>query len=80
MQKLSDAQIQSFKNAFANRMRDWRHRRGMSQAEVAERCGLSQYVISFYERGGRVPSYITTLKLCIGLGLTPNELYGYDKK
>ena len=41
------------------RLRDLRSRRGLSQAEVAERLGVHQSLVSEYERGTvRVPSPI----------------------
>ena len=40
-----------------------RRRRGLTQADLAERAGTSQPVISAYERGHRDPTYRTLQKL-----------------
>ena len=40
-----------------------RQRRGLTQAELAERAGTSQPVVSAYEHGRRDPSFATLAKL-----------------
>ncbi len=49
---------------------------GLSQTELAQKSGLSQQVISGYERGA-VPSVLDAIKLANALGLAPTDLsYG----
>lgn len=44
---------------FAERLRDLRTQRGLSQIELAKRLGLSNSTISMYERGEREPDFET---------------------
>ena len=44
-----------------------RLRRGMSQEELAERCGFDRTYISMLERGKRNPSLLNLLRLVKGL-------------
>lgn len=53
-----------------------RQLRGMSQAELAKRMGVSQKIISAYERNYRTPSADKISHLAETLKTTANELYG----
>ena len=44
---------------FAERLRDLRTQRGLSQIELAKKLGLSNSTISMYERGEREPDFET---------------------
>ncbi len=62
-------------------LRETRLRMGMTQAELAERCGITQSVISAYESGRREPSVPALQRLVAGTGLrleldarSPHEL------
>jgi len=48
----------------------------LTQADVAERIGLSTEVYGRIERGGMLPSVPTLLKLCLALGADANVLLG----
>lgn len=48
--------------AFVTRLREFRHRRGLTQAEVAERSGVSVAAVWAAERGADV-SLTTAVKL-----------------
>lgn len=51
----------------------------MTQAELAEAVGVSQTMISTYERGGRKPSLTTLSKILKGAGCSLRmELTPYD--
>jgi transcriptional regulator with XRE-family HTH domain len=41
----------------------WRHRHQVTQAQLAERCGLSQQAIAAYESGHRTPRGASLTKL-----------------
>ncbi|HLV30652.1 MAG TPA: helix-turn-helix transcriptional regulator [Chitinispirillaceae bacterium] len=56
-----------------------RQLRGMSQAELAKRLGVSQKIISAYERNYRTPSADKISHLAETLQTTANELYGTFK-
>lgn len=51
-----------------------RIKKGMTQAELAEACGVTQKTISALEVDRRKPSYDLLLKLTKALDVTPNEL------
>lgn len=58
-----------------------RQLRGMSQAELAKCLGVSQKIISAYERNYRTPSADKISHLAETLETTANELYGtYNEK
>ena len=48
-------------------LREERERRGLSKYTVAQRCGLSQQMIGYVERGLRAPSLETVVRLAAGL-------------
>ena len=49
-------------------LRDARRRSGLSQAELAERAGIAQSVVSVYESGRREPSLATIARLVRATG------------
>jgi len=65
---------------FGSRIRQLRESRGMTQEELAERCGLSQKFVSQLERGAKTPSFETILVLSRqGFGLRASRvLEGVD--
>jgi len=48
-------------------LREERRRKKFSKYEVAMRCGLSEQMIGYVERGLRQPSLETTVRLAAGL-------------
>lgn len=50
--------------------------RKMSQQELSKKTGLSQAVISAYERGAKAPGARSINRLCDALGCTADELLG----
>jgi transcriptional regulator with XRE-family HTH domain len=59
------------------RLREWRHLRGYTQVELAERAGVSASAITGYERGFNIrPS--TARKLAEALGVEIPDLLGPD--
>lgn len=60
--------------AFGRRVREVRHGAGMTQEDLAERAGLHPTFISNVERGYRVPSVPTLLRIAKGLGCSPGAL------
>lgn len=50
-------------------LREERGRQGVSMTRLAEQAGLSQGMISLFERGLRNPSLDTLLRLCSALNL-----------
>ena len=56
-------------------MRVHRARMDLTQAELAERTGITRKSINAIESGQMVPSTILALKLARALGLTVEELF-----
>ena len=59
---------------FAEVLKELRHKQGLSQEELAERCGLHDRYISFMERGLRQPTITTIFKLSKALNILPSDL------
>jgi transcriptional regulator with XRE-family HTH domain len=51
-----------------------RHERGLSQAELATRCGLSQAQVSYFEVGQRRPTLDQLLRIARALGCSVQKL------
>ncbi len=51
-----------------------RHERGLSQAELATRCGLSQAQVSYFEVGQRRPALDQLLRIARALGCSAQKL------
>ena len=50
---------------FGERLRQVRLSRGLTQGELAERCGTSIAAISHIERGTKVPTLTTVVRLAL---------------
>jgi len=59
---------------FGSHLRELRLARGLTQAQVAERCGTMVPVISNLERGMTVPTLSTLLHLAAALNCRMTEL------
>lgn len=60
--------------AFGARVREVRLAKGMTQEELAEAAGLHSTFVSNVERGYRVPTLPTVVRLAGGLGCTVETL------
>lgn len=58
------------------RIRHYRQKLHMTQEGLAEKAEVSASFLGHIERGTRVASLETVMKLCIALNITPNELLG----
>lgn len=56
-------------SAFGKRLSSLREARGLSQAEFAERLGVSQQLIAYYERRAPSPNLDFIEKAALGLGV-----------
>lgn len=61
-------------HAFGEVMRSLRLQAGLSQEELAFRCGRHRTFVSVVERGKNAPSLTTVWVLATALGVTPSEL------
>lgn len=64
----------------ADRIKALRQKRGMTLAQIEERCGVRASTVSKIERGAVSPSYSTLLKLAKGLGVDLTELFEPPKQ
>lgn len=55
-------------------LKNTRQRKKMTQVELAERSGVSQQAISFYEIGRSYPNLDNAKKIADALGVTVDEL------
>ena len=60
--------------ALANRIKELRDQKGISQEELAHRAGLSRTGMGFLETGKRWPRFDTLMKVAQGLNVTVDEL------
>jgi len=62
-------------DVLTNTLRDERTRLGWTQAELAERVGVSRKTINTVENGVFVPSTVLALKLAAAIGKPVEELF-----
>lgn len=58
------------------RLKEFRLKRKMSQAEVAKAMNISQSYYSRFEKGKALPDAKQIMKLCNIFEVTPNDLFG----
>ena len=58
------------------RIRHYRQRKGVTQERLAELAGVSVSFMGHIERGSRIASLDTLMRLCAVLEVTPNDLLG----
>lgn len=63
-----------------NRLRECRAEKGVSQQEVADAVHVDRRSILGYEKGSRVPSLQTAIRLSIYYGKTVNEIFNFVKE
>jgi transcriptional regulator with XRE-family HTH domain len=61
---------------FAQNVKRTRDRLGLTQAQLAERSGMTPAAISQLEGGQREPSFSTIVKVAAALKTSPNDLMG----
>ena len=64
---------------FANRIRELREEKGISQTQLSQAMGLNSRTISNYERGLREPDFKTLKKLCDYFKVTAGYLIGFEE-
>ena len=63
----------------ANRLKDRRSELGLTQAELAERVGVTRKTVNTVENGIFTPSTILALKLAESLGLSVEQLFWIER-
>ena len=64
------------KNFVGEKIKELRKSAGMTQAELAEKAGISASAVGMYEQGRREPDGQTILRLCDIFGTTADYLMG----
>jgi putative transcriptional regulator len=62
-----------------NRLRGAREAKGWTQAELAERIGVSRKTVNTVENGVFTPSTVVALKLAAALGCAVEDLFFLDE-
>ena len=65
-------------HTIGNKLLDIRKKKGMTQAEVAEKSGLSDRTYADIERGSVNMRTETVLRICKALHITPDEILTED--
>ncbi len=60
------------------RIREYRHTKGLTQESLAQALNLSVAYVSLIERGGRNPPYTTVLAIARALGVAPGRIVTED--
>ncbi len=55
-------------------IRLFRERKRMSQAELAEYCGITPSMVSQYESNGKIPNFVLGMKIAQLLDVSAEEL------
>ncbi len=66
--------------AFGAAVRQFRHERGLSQEELALRCGLDRTYVGGIERGERNPSLTNIRRVAEALEVPPSTLFRRAEK
>ncbi len=64
----------------ANRIRELRAEKNISQAQLAHEIGMTEQALSYYERGKREPKLATWVKLANYFGVPVSYLQGIEAK
>lgn len=65
---------------FAENLRFFRRREGMTQEDIAKACGVCQQSVAQWERGRTYPNLPKLLILCDVLHISADELLGRLRK
>lgn len=79
MTKSEGAVLEQMNNEFGERIRELRKQSGMTQAQLAEKLGMSRQALSNWEKGICEPDYLGILGLCKALSVDANKLIGVEK-
>ena len=66
--------------ALGTRIKELRNTKKMTQAEFAERLGVTKSAVSSYENGSRLPSYDILIKIARIFKVSTDNLLGYSTK
>ena len=78
MKAFQGASASDWVQDLAKRIKSARIFIGMSQKELANRCGLHQSAICQIESGGNSPSIESLFNICLALKIHPGSLFAVD--
>ena len=78
MPVLKDVDANAPYKVFAENLRKYRKKTGLTRDEIAYACGISSRTMINYENGSRVPYADTATKMATLFGTTVEELVGID--
>ena len=64
---------------FGEKVLTHRLKNNLTQAELADKIGVSQYIISWYERGFKIPNFDTAIRLAKALNVSLDYLADDNK-
>lgn len=62
-------------DALGNAIKERRNELGLTQAELAERCGVTRKTVNTVENGVFIPSTLLALKMAEALGVSVDALF-----
>jgi len=65
---------------FGNRLKTLRFKGNMTQAQLAQKLGLTKSMISAYESGLRMPSYDVLIHIAKNFNVSTDHLLGLERK
>lgn len=72
--------VQSLGEFWGRRVAERREALGLTQAQLADLCGVTQQSISRIEGGAVIPRDSLKITLSVKLGTTPGELFAWPKR
>ncbi|MBP3816967.1 MAG: helix-turn-helix transcriptional regulator [Butyrivibrio sp.] len=69
----------SYEEHIGENIKNVRKDQSLSQQQLADRCGMSNTMISEYERGNKIPNLVTTAKIASALKVSIDRLYYGDE-
>lgn len=64
--------------ALGNRLKEWRAKAGLTQAELAERTGVTRKTINTIENRVFIPSALLALRIAAALGAQVEDVFFLD--
>lgn len=71
---------QDIRIVFADRLKELRLNKGLTQTELANMAKIIQQTIALYEKGKRLPKADELVSLAYALNTTPNDLLRFEQK
>jgi len=66
-------------SVLSNNIRTFRKQNGFSQAQLADKIGVSQTAVFYWEKGTREPDVKTIMRISELLHVSLNDLYGVEE-